>query len=1075
MIASNRWLKMAGTLFLIAMMALAAGCGKQRTKLYLSKAEKLLNEARKFNAEKHVNAEYQRALQQRTQAEQLMLANDFKQSVPAGREGVRLSREVLATSMRMEATKQKNEADLEVKIMNDNNGAKEGPDLYQKIIDTQKKMNDRFAKERWATVIELANDIKQKVTQLLLRLQQMASADLVQVEAEHKRLIDEGGQTHALIYVQRVERLITEIRDTIDINRVPPIKSYLRAMALAKEAMRDAQEGITETKKRKCEGQIEIIQTNLIKAKSLKAEYFVPDLWNACSDDFSKIIDNFWKQEYDFVLTAAARLKDQVDVLIYQTRRESARYQRDRLAQRIAELRNKGVETYLPGRIGPLDKALEESDAQFKKEAFEDVESVCKSAQIEADEIMKTFRALADEWIRKARGIADRARSVFQEMERVFREVHLTYTKPIDQALEDNKQTIKADLARRLADAQTRLALGEAKHTAEEYRDTIELCRSVQDEATSIIATVYNVVAHNVISEIGDEISRYDREGAPEYAPKEMELTKSLLKEAIDLRDKVQYQESASKAAQARAQLDVTIQAIEVAAALAIEKARGAVKQADETRTAELRPDDYQRVQQYLIEAKSQLETTRLKDAILTAQRAENLIREASQESARTWATQTLKQADTALAIAKQSGADIHAAQLLREAGEDASQAGKAFASAEDLIGQKKFDDATKKFVEAKNLAVQSAEGAQRAKFRLIDDADAAVVEARSYGAWRHQLPAMTEAILVLNQAKEEMAAGRYDQSHKMAKRAAEEAAKITNASKGETFRTRLGVVDSLVNEATRTGGRYYEPTLLASLAREIDKMREQYNPEAFDSSDKKVIEIETRLQGILETMPNVVAEWIRHQNERLATVEKSEIPPNFAPRISDAKKFLNYAELDFKHGKYRNSYANMVSARRLVDELEKNQAEAEYSRSVREVLDELKQAMTEFDHYLSLDPKTLLGLIHGPQGDSQFVAIAGKAKPADFRQRIDGLIVKLQAIKAPAGMARIHQETTEMLHSARAAAINYERLSVLGEFDEPTKREIIQRAYDLIQTVRNRRVELEKELLPTSAATMKS
>jgi len=1070
MIPNNRWLSAAVILSLVATMALATGCGKQRTKLYLNKVDKLLTEARKFNAEKHVNTELQAAAQRRGLAEQQMLGNDFKQSVPTGREAVRMSKEVLANAKRIEATQQKNEADAEVRIMNVNNGNKEDPDLYQKIIEIQKKMDQRFAKERWVTVIELAKDIKQKVTQLLLRLQDEAGADLVEVEAENKRLLDEGGQTHALIYVQRVADLIKQIYDNIN----PPTKNYLKAKALAKQAMRDAEEGIVETKKKKCEGQIEIIQSKLIRAKQLKAEYFVPDLWNACSDDFTKIIDNFWKKEYDFVLGAATGLDKQVDVLIYQTRLASARYQRDRLDQRVAELRNKGVETYLPGRLAPLVKALEEADANFKKEAFEDVEGVCKTAQIESDEIMKAFRGLADEWIRKGRGLSDRAKSIFQEMERVFREVHLTYNKPIDQALEDNKQTVKADLAKRLADAQTRLALAEVKHTAEDYRDTIELCRSVQDEATSVIATVYNVVAHNVISEIGDEITRYDREGAPEYASAEMILTKGLLKEAVDLRDKQQYQESASKAAQARAQLDVTIQAIEVAAALAIEKARAEVKRADETKTAELRPEDYQRVQQYLIEAKTQMETTRLKDAILTAQRAETLIRQASQDSARTWASQTMKDAESALADAKQSGADIQSAELLRVAGEDATQADKAFASAEDLVGQKKFDDATKKFIEAKNLSIQATEGAHRAKFRVIDEAEAAIVQARSYGAWRNQLPTMTEAVLTLDQAKAAMAAGKFDESHQLARKATAQANKITAATKNETFQKRLEVVDGLVTEATKTGGRYFEPTLLASLVGELDKLREQYNPQTFDSSDKQIADVEARLQGILETMPNVVAEWIRRQNERVAEIEKAAIPPTFAPRVSEAKKFLNYAQLDFKHGKYRNSYANLVSARRLVDELANDQAEVEYARSAREVFDDLKQAMSDFDHFLSLDVRTLTGMMRGPNGDRQFIAIAGKATPAQFRQRIDTLIVKLQAIKAPPNMAKFHEGMTDMLSSARIAAMNYERLSVLGEFDDPAKREIIQRAYDLIQSVRNRKTELEKELLPYSVATMR-
>jgi len=156
------------------------------------------------------------------------------------------------------------------------------------------------------------------------------------------------------------------------------------------------------------------------------------------------------------------------------------------------------------------------------------------------------------------------------------------------------------------------------------------------------------------------------------------------------------------------------------------------------------------------------------------------------------------------------------------------------------------------------------------------------------------------------------------------------------------------------------------------------------------------------------------------------------------------------------------------------VDELANDQAEVEYVRLLREVFDELKQAMTDFDHFLSLDANTLAGLMHGAGGDRQFIAIAGKATPNQFRQRIDTLIVKLQAIKPPASMARIHEDAMSMLNSARIAAMNYERLSVLGEFDETTKRDIIERACNLMQTVRARKAEIEKALVPFSVATMR-
>jgi len=1074
MTTSSRWLRIPGTISLIALLVVTAGCSKQLANLKLSKVSKLLAEAEKFNAATHAKDTLANATRQQQQALQAMASNDFKGARAAANEAALTAREVLAKAKSMEATVQRNAANHEVDIMNYNNGARENPNLFQEILNVQQKMEARYAKEKWVTVIQLAAEIKQKVQQLLLRLSQEADTDLVEVKAEQKRLLDAGGQTYALIYVQRVADLVKQIEDSINPNLTPPIRNYLRAMALSKEALRDAGEGITETKKRICEGKIEIIQNDLIRAKQLNAEVLVPDIWDACSDDFAKLIDNFWKKEYDFVLPAADRLGGQVKQLIYQTRLKSADLAKSNLTQLLAAMRSKGVEDYLPGSLPPIEKMLEEAEAAFKKEDFDVVESTCKQATVQANEIKKNFSVLAEKWIRQGTNIYNRAASVFKEMERIFAEVPLTYTTPLDQKFEENKQAIKTDMAKRLSSAQANLSLAESKQKTEDFRDAIELSRSVGDEATSILATVYNVVAYNVISEIADEVSRYDREGAPEFAATQMAATKKLLQEAIDLRNKGEFQASASKAAESRAQLEATIQTIEVAASQAIEKATAEMKRSDQARTSELRADDYQRAQQYINEARLQLQTTRLIDAIHTAQRAETVVRQAAQDAARLWATQTVKEAQTSLADAKQSGADIYAAQMLSDANEDADQAGKAFASAEDLLGQKKFNEAETKYLEAKTLAIQAAEEARRSKFRNIDEAEATVVEARAYGAWKNQLPALTDAILTLNQAKEAMTAGQFDNSHALARKANEEAKKITDATKADTFRMRLEVVDTLVAEATKSGGRYYEASLLGSLAREIDKMREQYNPELFDSNAKKIAEIETRLQSSIEAMPNVVADWIRRQNERIAQIEKSDVPPTFAPKIAEAKRFFRFADMDFKRGKYRNSYANMLVGRRIIDSLNADKAETAYSRSAREVLDLLKDAMKEFDQYLSLQPKTLMGMTRGAQGERQFIAITGKASPANFRERIDGLMVKVEAIPVPENMKKIHQDMVKMITTARMAAIYYERLMVLSEFDEATKRGIIQKAYDLMETVRKSRGELEQSLMPHSVESQK-
>lgn len=1074
MIPRNRWWKATGTIALVALVVVASGCGSQRTQLNLNKFDKVAKEAQGFNVEKHAKQQYTSAVNLRNDAERAKSQNDFKTSVATSRDAVRAIKQALATAKEMEATEQRNEADHEVVVMQYNQGNEQDDVLYQEIIELQTKMKEKYDKQRWVPTIEIAGQIKQEVRRLLSRLEGQARDDLVYVEAAFKRLIDEDGELHAPLQVQRVRGLIDEINNNIK----HPTKNYKKAIALSKQAIIDAQAGIIESKKKKCAGWIELIQKDLITAQSLRAEYFRPDLWNASSEDFANLMKHFWEKEYDFVLTASARLKEQVENLIFETRKASAQYQLDKLTVRLAELRGKRVEDYLPGKLAPVEQDLKDATARFsegEEEAFSDVEGICQNGQIKATAIMEEFGRLADDYIRRGTDVYNRAKSIATDMERIFKDVPLSHGGTLlDQRLEENKEAIKQDLIQRLADSEVRRQLANDKRTAEEFRDTIELMKTVEDDATTVIRTVFNVVAHNVISEISDEAARYRAEGATEFAPNEMAYMEQLLEEAKQLRDAGRFQEANSKAADARAELERTIAAIRVAVSKAIEDAQAELEKSNETRTAQLRPDDYQRASEYINEAVLSAKGENLKDAVYTARQASDLARRASRDAARIWASQTIAGAQTSLADARQTGAEVYAARILNDADEDLAQSKQAVADAESLMGQEKFEEARAKYMQAKDLAILAGEGAVRAKFRLIDELDGAIVEARAYGAAQYDLSGLTDAILVLNRSKEAMAANQYDLSHELALAGTAKARKITAVSKNKGFHTRLELVDQLIAEATESGGRYYNPQLLASLARDVNKLRVQYDSGTFDSSDREATEIESRLQGLIDNMPNLVGQWLANQRERLDTIAGGDLPPTHEPRISEAKRFLRYAEMDFKRGKYRSSYSNLLRGRRLIDELAGDQAEIAYRRQVRVVLNDLAAALADFDHVLSLTPKTLHGMTRAAWGDKQFIAIAGRSGPEDFRQKIDTMLVTLQAIEAPARMQHYHQNMMEMMSEARMAAIHYERLSVLSEFDPPQQREIIQKAHDLIEKVRNRRAELEASLLPPSVAKQK-
>ena len=70
--------------------------------------------------------------------------------------------------------------------------------------------------------------------------------------------------------------------------------------------------------------------------------------------------------------------------------------------------------------------------------------------------------------------------------------------------------------------------------------------------------------------------------------------------------------------------------------------------------------------------------------------------------------------------------------------------------------------------------------------------------------------------------------------------------------------------------------------------------------------------------------------------------------------------------------------------------------------------------------------------------------------------------------------MIVLHRELLYVMEKTRQAAINFEKLLILDEFDQTTVNKIIDRAYDLMSNVRNRQEILSERLLHEGTTTQK-
>lgn len=180
-------------------------------------------------------------------------------------------------------------------------------------------------------------------------------------------LIAQGGEEFALFQVDHVRAAMAEIGK----HTSHPTRNHDQVIALARQAVKDADAGIERGKQKRGEAEIEAIQHLLIEAHELKAEYFTPDLWNECSEDFTTLVEHFWKKDYDFALRLAPKLMKQAADMARETQKASAKYQVDKLTERMEKMRLAEFNKALPDLFAQLETKYREAKALLEKEQYE--------------------------------------------------------------------------------------------------------------------------------------------------------------------------------------------------------------------------------------------------------------------------------------------------------------------------------------------------------------------------------------------------------------------------------------------------------------------------------------------------------------------------------------------------------------------------------------------------------------------------------------------------------------------------------------------------------------------------------
>ncbi|MCX7001030.1 MAG: DUF4398 domain-containing protein [Candidatus Sumerlaeota bacterium] len=779
-------------------------------------------------------------------------------------------------------------------------------------------------------------------------------------------------------------------------------RDYLGARNQANDTIRKCEEGITATKGKMAQEQISKIEDGLAEAVNKGAPIYAKDLLKTCNDTFDAIIKQFSEKKYDDVLE--------------------------------------------------MDQSLNSAREQFKNEKFEDSENLCLTALREGQKIRESFNDYALDAMRNASESLEIARNVFDKTQDIFiirPDLNLT---GLDLQFERKKQAIRAELDTIINRAQLTLRIAKLRQEEGKYRKAIELAGEVKRTGEYALNETYHVVAHNAIMELAEQITRRETDGARQYVPEELDHTRKLLEQAKSLLGEEKYKEAVRKAGEARAQLEITTQELAQKAVENMTLARKQIADSQKNRTGEFQKGELERAQALLAEAEKALQNQNLKPAVETALQAATVAQAASIKSARLWCEQVMNEAKSSIAKAEEAGALVYAAEQLDEAKRFLNSARGLYESAN--------------YLEGKDVATRSVQKASDAFYKNILVAETAINEAKGYKGWDYKYNLLSKSIVNAKLARQSIESGDYSSSNAYAEKAAIEARRVVKDAKSLAFQKRVNDILNGLDIAMHSGVNYFQAENTKKIYRQVAEIREKFSLDNYDQTSSQLDKLEADLERLMTSTPEVLVKMISKQQERLANQAETKANDLAGDLMESAKDQLRYAKFDFDNKKFSQSYTELKDAITKLDEVDHRLVMETYSEKANEVLDNLGKTMDRFRGVLELGPTMVESFSVGPEGHARFISISSALPPAQFRATVTELYQKARTLEVPKGAEGVHESLIDMLNDIRLASIYFDKMCILDEFDPSSRHDIIYKAFDYINSAKQKRAELQNTFL---------
>jgi hypothetical protein len=1011
------------------------GCKRQRAENSLKKTQQKLSEiSLAYNGMEH-EPDRITGIQQTVDSANQSLEADASRALELAKQASSQADQLLEQVKPKHAQSLFSQAEEEIQVADINDLPRREPTRYQRIRDLKSQTDAAKLENEYDDVILLSQQIIAEVSAGLATLKHDSERAQMDAVLALTSLIKIGGNQYA-------PDKVIEVRTDIDL--ASQIATNDRDFVLAanrfSEAKNKSEQGIIQVLREKSREAIEEIEGYLSEALIEGAKQFQNDTYQDVNDQFEQVLVNYKEGRYHAVIEASNLLKDSSQALVLETKRSAPDDRLVTMQANINELDLGGISEYLPNSLEKLRVLLSESQDLRENDdepSFDKIKDTSIDAAEEYDRQREAFQTLAVTAIRNAGNKRDTSLAVFNEMGNIFEPLEAEMTSE-QVAFENQKKTREIELKKRLDEAESNLGNANILKNQGDFRGSIILALNVENDATDILAEIYHTVGHNASIELARLISRYVNEGADLYAPEELERSMEKLEEVKALIASGEYKDSVQRAAETRADVELMAQRIGRRATEEIRQARKALESANSNITRKYRPDELIIVEGLIDQAEQFLREDQLKQALNTADIAKESANTAEREAFRLAARDQLAQTMKVIAQAEEAGAEKYAGADLEEAKRLHSQALR--------LSQSRGD--SREFAKAIDLGVSSYNRANSALYKHVNEAESSIASAKAVGGWDYDHRSLGEASAKVRQSRAKLEQKAYSESHSLAGSAQDMADSLVIRTKRNNFRDRVSNIRKNLQDGTHQGINFFQPEESKDIRVRVAALENEYSSDNYERIMKEVEIVEAFLRDTLDKTDLLVSDVETQLDGRIDQLVKDGAVTYASQDLAEARQSLKAARLDYRRGFYKAAHSNLNRSIGLVDRIESQQAELQYSHSIQGLFDEYLQIQISFKNILSLDPGELQQLAIDTDGRSRAVAISAQVTPNQFRKKLDELYSRAVLMGVPENMKKVHQTVILAFAEGRLGAINFEKLVLLNRVAVQDATLLINEAY---------------------------